>query len=1022
MQQTALLTDYIDDSILVHLQNSFAQQNRVNVCFLDTKGQFLLDPSEYIEIPSDNSIFFQLLRPQKDFEKLGLEDGRYIFASFLRGRFSRVLIPIIYQDTFWGAIAILKLNTPYDGYMKRVFELLQSRQEHLDHLFDPVAIHLDRHLFLLATQFLEKIVQQLKAGWGRSKIESKQNKEKDSFENFAIIRTTADGNIIFVNDHALKLLKFDSKDELVGTNVMDTVIYQSQEIAPLKQGDENGQEKILLECKDGSTLSVWVRIYGQNDLKGEHIGFEYHFETIHDPVESYQIAPGDDEEFDIQTLFNELEHNKTLPNTAKPIDSQLDIYQGAPDPIFIIDQHGYIQLWNFKAEQVTGLSEKSMSGKDFGDFLSDVQGEQWHEWLMRLKENDLNSLTAPDAVELTLSNRTPMLLQLYFAKDKSLGEDYILIKILHAQSEGLIRETAKPVKVLAAQDVMLITDVRGKIVKQVIKPFFASGETLFLLGEIIPHWCKVPDRQRLKQAMQKASEGQDQQLDITIKPFDELIRSRLTIKKVGTDNQLGWTFADLSADVLDARSLESIWTSQDTWLLEFSDELELEKELNASEHPSLIDMAKQKDFRQLCLAVSEYHQVKIYWPSENDRLPKNFCVIFPFMKLGKKAGVRGVVLELPHRSADSTARYRLFNVVQAIARVSQEYENQLMTIRDLLAQLSTDTDLHPRHKRQIYEIHSGLESLQNYNQRLVDLDPQGCSEFRLVDLKLLLNELISSQQMLFGNEITYNIEFSGPCLVNGDFAQLYRAFDYLFKNAQQAMPEGGCVDVQIYPYEPDANTSPILNLAAKHIVIQIKDHGTGIEPSVLGRIFEPFFSTHPDHHSGLGLAAVYAIVKRHGGYIDVSSSTGRGTIFSIYFQQAETIQEEENQKMSETHTVLLIDDEKDILEINGLMLKQFGYQVIRAANAKEALKKFRAHKDEIDIAIVDALLPDLPGTECAEELLSMSPNLSIIFSSGNQCSAPYQKIIDRTGGAWLQKPYGGAVLNKTVKKVLERKA
>ncbi len=1021
MQQTALLTDYIDDSILVHLQNSFAQQNRVNVCFLDAKGQFILDPSEYIEIPAENSIFFQLLRPQKDFEKLGLQDGRYIFASFLRGRFSRVLIPIIYQDTFWGAIAILKLNTPYDSYMKRVFELLQNRQEHLDHLFDPVAIHLDRHLFLLATQFLEKIVQQLKAGWGRSKIKTIHAKEKESFENFAIIRTTADGKIIFVNDHALNLLKFDSKDELIGSNVMGTVIYQSQEIVSSKLGEEKDQEKILLECKDGSTLSAWIRIYGQNDLKGEHMGFEYHLEAIPES-ESYQIPTGDDEEFDIQALFNELEQNKTLPNAAKTIDSHLDIYQGAPDPLFIIDPHGYIQLWNFKAEQVTGLSEEMMSGKDFKCFLSDVQGEQWHEWLVRLKENDLNSLTAPDTVELNLSNRAPILLQLHFIKDKNLGEDYFLIKILHAQSEGFIRETAKPVKVLAAQDVMLVTDVQGKIIKQVIRPFFASGKTAFLLGEIIPHWCKVPDRQKLKQAMQKASKGHDQQIDIDIKPFEELIRTRLTIKKFGTADKLGWTFADLSADVLDARSLESIWTSQDTWLLEFFDEQELEKELNASEHPALIDVAPQKDFRQLCLAVSEHHQVKVYWPADKDRMPKNFYVIFPFMKLGKKAGVRGVVLELPHRSADSTARYRLLNVVQAIARVSQEYEKQLMTIRQVLSLLSTDTELHPRHKRQIYEIHSGLESLQNYNQRLIDLDPHVCSEFRIVDLKLLLNELISTQQMLFGKEMTYNFQFSGPCLVNGDFAQLYRAFDYLFKNAQQAMPEGGGVDVQIYPCEPDSAANTILNLAAKHLVIQIKDHGKGIKPSVLGRIFEPFFSTHPDHHSGLGLAAVYSIVKRHGGYIDVSSSTGRGTTFSIYFQQAETIQEEENQEMSETYTVLLIDDEKDILEINGLMLKQFGYQVIRAANAKEALKKFRAHKDEIDIAIVDALLPDLPGTECAEELLSMSPNLSIIFSSGNQCSEPYQKIIDRTGGAWLQKPYGGAVLNKTVKKVLERKS
>ena len=596
MQPTALLTDYIDDSILVHLQNSFAQQNRVNVCFLDAQGQFILDPSEYIESPAENSHFFQLLRPQKDFEKLGLEDGRYIFASFLRGRISRVLIPIIYQDTFWGAITILKLNTAYDTYMKKVFELLQNGQEHLDHLFDPVAIHLDRHLFLLATQFLEKIIQQLKAGWGRSKIEAKPEKEKESFENFAIIRTTADGNIIFVNDHALKLLKFDSNDELLGTNVMDTVICQSQEIGPLEQKNENEQEKILLECKDGSTLSAWIRIYGQNDLKGEHIGFEYHFEAIPESVESCQIPPGDDEEFDIQMLFNELEHNKTLPNPAKMIDSHLDIYQGAPDPIFIIDQHGYIQLWNSKAEQITGLSEETMSGKDLSGFLSDVQGEQWHEWLVRLKENDLTSLTAPDTVELNLANRTPILLQLHFIKDKTLGEDYILIKILHAQSEGLIRETAKPVKVLAAQDVMLITDARGKIVKQVIKPFFASGQTTFLLGEIIPHWCKVPDRQKLKQAMQKASEGQDQQLDIDIKPFDELIRSRLTIKKVGTETQLGWTFADLSADVLDARSIESIWTSQDTWLLEFSDEQEFEKELNASEHPALIDMGQQREF------------------------------------------------------------------------------------------------------------------------------------------------------------------------------------------------------------------------------------------------------------------------------------------------------------------------------------------------------------------------------------------------------------------------------------------
>jgi C4-dicarboxylate-specific signal transduction histidine kinase len=214
-----------------------------------------------------------------------------------------------------------------------------------------------------------------------------------------------------------------------------------------------------------------------------------------------------------------------------------------------------------------------------------------------------------------------------------------------------------------------------------------------------------------------------------------------------------------------------------------------------------------------------------------------------------------------------------------------------------------------------------------------------------------------------------------------------------------------------------------------YVQLSIADTGMGMTPDVQARIFEPFFTTkEPGKGSGLGLSVVYGIVKAHGGFITVASEFGAGTSFDICLPTAEGPALEIEKPLSVKpagggELVLLADDEKVVLTLSSKILKTHGYRVLTAENGAEAVETYRQHQDDIDVVILDAMMPRLTGTQACQLIKELNPEARVILITGySRDEAPVEEAIRLNGLHFVQKPYTAQQLVSAVREVLDTSA
>jgi PAS domain S-box-containing protein len=262
--------------------------------------------------------------------------------------------------------------------------------------------------------------------------------------------------------------------------------------------------------------------------------------------------------------------------------------------------------------------------------------------------------------------------------------------------------------------------------------------------------------------------------------------------------------------------------------------------------------------------------------------------------------------------------------------------------------------------------------------------------------------------------------------VLADANQLNQALLNICVNARDAMPDGGSLSFatgfttggKIKQQHPDGQ-------AGSYVWISIADTGTGIDEKVRARIFEPFFTTKGfGQGTGLGLAMVYGLIKNHNGFIDVESTPGKGTTFTIYLPACEQEDEilEENAgpqasrpaNSSARGTVLVVEDEERMIRLLRDVLQQSGYGVITATDGEQAIRRFRAHAEKIDMVLLDLNLPKANGADVVRALLQHQPNAHIIVASGYLEPEVKQELLDIGVKEYLQKPY---VVDEILEKV-----
>jgi two-component system cell cycle sensor histidine kinase/response regulator CckA len=284
-----------------------------------------------------------------------------------------------------------------------------------------------------------------------------------------------------------------------------------------------------------------------------------------------------------------------------------------------------------------------------------------------------------------------------------------------------------------------------------------------------------------------------------------------------------------------------------------------------------------------------------------------------------------------------------------------------------------------------------------------------------------VNEVLAQVESLLGPVIGEDIDLVrsvsvASATVLADRTQLELIVVNLALNARDALPGGGKLEMAAEPAVHDG---------ARWVRLRVSDTGVGIEPDVQARIFEPFFTTKEGGRgTGLGLSVVHELVAQNGGEIEVSSTPGRGTTFSVYFPYvgapvSAPLREEPPAEPRATRgmeTVLVADDEADVRDSLQRTLERYGYRVITAADADAALAIAEELRSEIDVVVTDVVMPSMSGFELARRLTSIAPDLPVVYISGY----PDEAIVEAPlpGPVFLPKPFTPPLLARTIREAL----
>jgi signal transduction histidine kinase/ActR/RegA family two-component response regulator len=333
--------------------------------------------------------------------------------------------------------------------------------------------------------------------------------------------------------------------------------------------------------------------------------------------------------------------------------------------------------------------------------------------------------------------------------------------------------------------------------------------------------------------------------------------------------------------------------------------------------------------------------------------------------------------------------------------------------------------------------HKNLEEILKAANRAKDLVKQILTFSRQSDQErkpIKIQNIITEALKLLRASIPASIEIvhhiqddCGP--VMGDATQIHQVIMNLCTNAYQAMQDkGGKLEVILT--ETDISYDELINKIGmqpgKHLKLLVKDEGCGMEPSVLDRIFEPYYTTKAQGKgTGLGLSVIHGIVKNHGGDISVLSTPGKGTIFQVYLPLIENLDLGTNLEATAGITkgderILLVDDEEQIVAMERQMLENLGYQVTARTDSQEALEVFAEHPHQFDLVITDMTMPHMTGDQLAQKMLDIEPNIPVILCTGFNEIITEEKALAMGIQKFVMKPVVKNDLAATIRSVLDQ--
>jgi CheY-like chemotaxis protein len=247
----------------------------------------------------------------------------------------------------------------------------------------------------------------------------------------------------------------------------------------------------------------------------------------------------------------------------------------------------------------------------------------------------------------------------------------------------------------------------------------------------------------------------------------------------------------------------------------------------------------------------------------------------------------------------------------------------------------------------------------------------------------------------------------------------------LYVNALQAMPRGGELELRTEnAILTEQDTKGFDVAPGRYVKLSVADTGVGMDAKTQERIFDPFFTTKElGRGTGLGLASTYGIIKNHGGMIQVMSEKGQGATFTIYLPASDemtaTRPAPTREALDGTEKVLLVDEEEMIIDVGAAMLKSLHYDVLTAKNGQQAVEIYRERGGDIDVVILDLVMPGMGGREIYEQMKAINPRVRVLLSSGCRIDNQSPEVVDLGWSGYLQKPFDLNELSHKMREVLD---
>ncbi len=359
--------------------------------------------------------------------------------------------------------------------------------------------------------------------------------------------------------------------------------------------------------------------------------------------------------------------------------------------------------------------------------------------------------------------------------------------------------------------------------------------------------------------------------------------------------------------------------------------------------------------------------------------------------------------------------------------IAHDFNNVLMGMQGNASLMLLDIDESHSHYIRIKNIERYVENGSSLTRQLLGFAMGGGYEVRATDL----NKLIKRTSSMFGRakkEIKIHTKFLKKIwVVEVNQGQMEMVFLNLYINALHAMPVGGNLHLLSENVVIDKGSAGNLKLKqGEYVKVSVVDTGTGMDKEIQEKIFDPFFTTkEKGRGTGLGLASASEVIKNHGGLIDVYSEKSKGATFNIYLPASDkkVIQEKELTRkiIKGTETILLVDDEEMIIEVNQEILKALGYKTMIARSGKEAVELYKSNQEKINMVIMDMIIPGMSGKEFYDNLKKIDPELKVLLSSGYSISGQAAEILERGCNGFIQKPFKLRELSVKIREVLDGK-